>query len=118
MDESLPPVSEIMDHELWTEAQAFSGKRLRRIEKVTFDREQQAKSITEVFHLIGGVPRFAAWADRNPGFFYTKLLTKLLPQAATVTHEGSVNILYRPAIPPSPLDGDPIVTVEATECLE
>ena len=62
----------------------------------------------EAFDVIGGVPRFAMWADQNPSDFY-KMYAKTLPQNIDVTGE----ITIRPALPPSPLD-DPIdVTPES-----
>jgi hypothetical protein len=112
MDEQLPTVSNQFDT-LWDE-EVVLGKKLRRAPPKTFDRDEQAKAIVEVFHAIGGVPRFAHWANEHPGYFYTKLLTKTLPSQTNVTHDGSVSIVYRPSIAPGPLDGEqPAQALEA-----
>jgi len=45
--------------------------------KVSRKRLEQA--FLSAFELIGGVPRLALWADKNPGQFYS-LSAKLFPQ--------------------------------------
>lgn len=44
------------------------------------NRQSIVEEFNEVFQLIGGVPRLALWADKNPSQFYT-LYSKLLPAA-------------------------------------
>ena len=112
MDENLPVVGEI---QLWEEQNVFGGSRLKRMPQRRFDREQQAKDIVEVFHMIGGVPRLAHWANDHPGYFFTKLLPKVLPQASTLVNQGSMNVVFQQAIPPSPLDDAPPLDVPFTE---
>lgn len=43
-------------------------------------RQTIVEEFNEVFQLVGGVPRLALWADKNPGQFYA-LYSKLLPAA-------------------------------------
>lgn len=45
-----------------------------------------AKAFEQAFELIGGVPRLALWADRNPSKFYA-MFSKMIP--ATV--QGQIN---------------------------
>lgn len=42
------------------------------------DRVSVREGFERAFQMIGGVPRLALWADRNPTLFYT-LYAKLLP---------------------------------------
>jgi hypothetical protein len=43
-----------------------------------------------VFGDIGGRERFAEWADKNPGDFYTKVFVKLMPRHIEVEEKKSV----------------------------
>lgn len=82
----------------------------RQFAKPTKAKHKLLAAADEAFDMIGGVPRFALWADTNPTDFY-KLYAKTLPQNIDVTGE----ITIRPALPPSPLD-DPIdVTPERAD---
>lgn len=117
MDENLPIVSDVMDT-LWDEPSHPSGKKLKLAKVPKFDREEQAKSVVRAYHAMGGDARFAHWAHEYPAFFYSKIWSKLLPSQAQVHHEGSINVVYRPAIPPSPLDGDQPPVVLSTTKLE
>jgi hypothetical protein len=47
-------------------------------------------SILEVFKRLGGVDGMAAWAQDNPGEFYSRIYAKLLPKQVDVDHSGSV----------------------------
>ena len=49
--------------------------------------QKAARAFQQAFELIGGVPRLALWADRNPDKFYT-LYSKLVPQTAEVEVKG------------------------------
>lgn len=51
--------------------------------------------VDTVFQMIGGPERLAAWADRNPGEFYTKVWAKGMakPLAIEVTDTGSLEDL-------------------------
>jgi hypothetical protein len=93
---------------LWSEEAALGGRLIRKSPK-GLDREEMGKSIMEVFHAVGGVPRLAHWANENYGYFATKLLPKLLPQdKQALVNQGTLNITYIAAIPESPLDAAPI----------
>jgi len=58
----------------------------------------------DTFDLIGGVPRLAIWADKNPGEFFTKIWAKTIQTQQQNEHSGVIEI--RSAIPRSPLDGE------------
>ena len=45
----------------------------------TVSRKRLEQAFLSAFELIGGVPRLALWADKNPGQFYA-LSAKLFPQ--------------------------------------
>lgn len=63
-------------------------------------------AIQETFELIGGVPRMAVWADKEPGEFY-KLLGKQIPgMVQQLNFNGPTQINITPALARSPLDGD------------
>jgi len=114
MDEGLPVTSNLYLDGLWSEEAALGGRLIRKQPK-TLDREEMGKSIMEVFHAVGGVPRLAHWANENYGYFATKLLPKLLPQdKQALVNSGTLNITYIAAIPESPLDVSP-TPVESTE---
>jgi len=68
------------------------------------NRRQVVNSFMDAFHLIGGVPRLAYWADSHPTEFY-KLYARLLPSQATkdVAETNERRIIH--AIPPTELDG-------------
>lgn len=48
--------------------------------------------VMAVFEQIGGVQRFASWADQNPTDYYTKLLPKAMSRIAQVDHSVSVTL--------------------------
>lgn len=64
-------------------------------------------ALAEAFEIVGGVPRLALWADRNPTEFY-KILGKQVPaliqNAVQVNATGPVTIVS--ALPRSYLDGE------------
>lgn len=45
-----------------------------------------ARAFEQAFELIGGVPRLALWADRNPSKFYA-MFSKMIPS----TVQGNIN---------------------------
>jgi hypothetical protein len=112
MDEALPAPPVFLDG-LWNEDQVLGGRLIVRKPK-TFNREEQAKSIVAAFHAIGGDARLAHWANEHPGYFFTKLFPKILPQPSAVqVNAGSLNVIYQAAIPPSKLDEPPPPPIEA-----
>lgn len=58
-------------------------------------RVQVVNAFIDAFGLIGGVPRFALWADENETEFY-KLWSKLAPRQveAEVQHDGGLTIQH------------------------
>lgn len=63
-------------------------------------------ALQETFELIGGVPRMAFEADKNPMEFY-KLWGKQIPGVVQqMNFNGPTQINIQPALPRSPLDGD------------
>lgn len=48
--------------------------------------------VLSAFEMIGGLPRFARWADGNPTDFYTKLFPKIVARSQQIDHTGSLTI--------------------------
>lgn len=48
-----------------------------------YSKQSVKENFESAFQLIGGVPRLALWADKNPTQFFT-LYAKLLPAASSV----------------------------------
>lgn len=69
------------------------------------------RATAEVFEIIGGVPRFALWADQNPDKFYS-LCGKTIPGVVAQTNlnlSGNVTIvsaLGPPKNEQEPLEGE------------
>lgn len=70
-----------------------------------FNRQDVVNAFQRTFDMIGGVPRMALWADKNPDKFYA-LYSRLLPSAAiNIGQNSQVTIVH--AIGPTPLDEHP-----------
>lgn len=67
------------------------------------NRRQVVTSFIDCFHLIGGVPRMAYWADTHPTEFY-KLYSRLLPSQATKDVDDTSKRVIIHAVPKSALD--------------
>lgn len=67
------------------------------------NRRQVTTSFIDCFHLIGGVPRMAYWADKHPTEFY-KLYARLLPSQATKDVDDTSKRIIIHAVPKSALD--------------
>lgn len=67
------------------------------------NRRQVVTSFIDCFHLIGGVPRMAYWADNHPTEFY-KLYARLLPSQATKDVDDTSKRVIIHAVPKSALD--------------
>ena len=67
------------------------------------NRRQVTTSFIDCFHLIGGVPRMAYWADTHPTEFY-KLYARLLPSQATKDVDDTAQRVIIHAVPRSKLD--------------
>lgn len=48
--------------------------------------------VQAAFEMIGGLPRFASWADDNPTDFYTKLFPKMISRSQQVDVSGTLTI--------------------------
>lgn len=68
-----------------------------------FNRAQVVQAFDNAFHLIGGVPRLAVWADENPKEFF-KLYAKLLPSQSSSSLGESTDIVIKHVLPKSKLD--------------
>jgi hypothetical protein len=68
-----------------------------------FNRAQVVQAFDNAFHLIGGVPRLAVWADENPKEFF-KLYAKLLPSQSSSSLGESTDIIIKHVLPKSKLD--------------
>jgi hypothetical protein len=66
------------------------------------DREVVSVAMHSAFHLIGGVPALASWADLNKEKFYN-LWIKLLP-SETQTPVGNFQFNFQTPIPETPSD--------------
>jgi hypothetical protein len=68
-----------------------------------YSRKQVEQAILETFELVGGITRFAHWANdpENYGEF-VKVWAKIAPKEAA--QEGGAVIEYRSNVPPSPLN--------------
>lgn len=51
--------------------------------------KRAASAFAQAFELIGGVPRLALWADRNPDKFYP-LFARLIPQPAQSPNDAPI----------------------------
>lgn len=74
--------------------------------KVGLTREEVEVRFHLAFELIGGVERFALWADANPTEFY-RIYGKMLPSADVQQPQQQaiqINLAGGMAIPESPLD--------------
>lgn len=82
-------------------------QKINRIPRKADKRQRFMTALAEAFEVVGGVPRLALWADRNPTEFY-KILGKQVPalvqNAVQVNANGPVTIVS--ALPPSFLDGE------------
>ena len=61
-------------------------------------------AIHDVFHLIGGVPAMADWAQKNPDKFYPMFAKLTTSPAHQPRSDNAVTIEH--ALPESKLDGD------------
>lgn len=92
-------------------AKATNG--MNRVPRKYAQKERFMSAMSEAFEIIGGVPRLALWADRNPTEFY-KILSKQIPglvqSSFSIKANGPVTIVS--AIPESFLDAEPSKVIE------
>jgi hypothetical protein len=81
-------------------------KSLTSLPRKPFDRQKVINAFEEAFELVGGVPRLALWADKNPTEFY-RIFGKLLPTSSQqdIVAKGEFRIIT--ALEASPLDEIP-----------
>ena len=72
-----------------------------------FSRLGLASDINNVFQMIGGVPRMALWANKNPDKFFTQVLPKLLPSTSLNITGDNTKVEIVHALPATPLDDHP-----------
>lgn len=53
--------------------------------------KKAAEAFQQAFDLIGGVPRLALWADKNPDAFFS-LYSKLIPSSVKAEVSGTIKI--------------------------
>jgi hypothetical protein len=73
------------------------------------DREVVSTAMHTAFELIGGVPAFVVWAQKNPKDFYN-MWSKLMPSEQT-TPVAQTQIVFNSQIPSNALDR---VSLDAT----
>jgi hypothetical protein len=75
----------------------------RRLRKPTL-KQSLLEKYREALDLIGGVPRLAIMADEDPQKFMDQMIA--LEKSAQVKKVDHSVRFIRPALPPTPLDGD------------
>jgi hypothetical protein len=75
-----------------------------RLDSVKRSPRRTNNAVHDAFDLIGGVPRLAVWADKNPGEFFTKLLPKTLQTHQQQEHSGVITIVSK--VPRTAIDGE------------
>ena len=51
------------------------------------------QAVDEVFHNIGGVPTFTAWAENNQNDFY-KMFAKSIPVDVSLKSDNTLHVIY------------------------
>lgn len=95
------------DKESWAKHMAEMGGEAAPTSRLSLPRELNRRQVTtsfmDCFHLIGGVPRMAYWADTHPTEFY-KLYARLLPSQATKDVDDTSKRVIIHAVPKTDLD--------------
>lgn len=80
-----------------------------------FNRMDVVNAFQNAFHMMGGVPRLALWANQNPDKFYP-LYARLMPSTSiNISTEGN-KLVIEHAVPASPLDNfDELMPKDAEE---
>jgi hypothetical protein len=68
-----------------------------------FRRQKVAEVYDEVFELIGGVRRFALWANMNETEYY-KMFGRMLPTGQQDDKNASSELVIKHVLPPTRLD--------------
>lgn len=95
-----------MDTPAKVEPQFLTEEEFKALEKPagrsSFKKEDIFDAFGEAFHLVGGVPRLALWAEENPSKFFPTLARMATSNAVNI--QNNTAVVIRPALPPSPLD--------------
>ena len=127
--ENLPALNDIIpETEMSAHAQKILAYARRQSTKGISKAQMQrdiVKQFQQVFQMIGGLPRFALWADQNPDAFYqhySKLLPATLRQehlqdsntdpGALTLEELCARVQRRLAAPLPPTDPDPDTPIQ------
>jgi len=78
--------------------------------------QKAANAFQHAFELIGGVPRLALWADKNPSAFFA-LYSKLIPSTVQAQVSASIKI-DAPWMNPNRLAYMDQTTIDVTPALE
>jgi hypothetical protein len=65
------------------------------------NRRQVVSTILETFHLVGGINKFAVWAQENPDQFYA-MWSKQAPKSEDLSDGGALKVIH--VVPRSALD--------------
>lgn len=79
----------------------------------TKDREFVSDGLQVAFDLMGGIPRLAKWAHKNPTYYY-KLWAKLLPEAQKHDQGPAIVPVFH-NVPASALDMTDIIDTDDTD---
>lgn len=91
----------VMDETFHAMVQSEQSLRVPRSQ--SFTRKDVVKAFSDAFHLIGGVPRLAVWANAHPTEFF-KLYARLLPSQASSALGETNELVVRHVLPRSALD--------------
>lgn len=102
MDEETPNLPAVLTSTEVEEIARFYD--VSRLESIKRSPRRTNNAVHDAFDLIGGVPRLAVWADKNPGEFFTKLLPKTMQTHQQQEHSGEIRIIS--AVPRTAIDGE------------
>lgn len=100
-DENLPVAAPLQSEEVDEIARFYDVSRLERVKR---SPRRTNTAVQDAFDLIGGVPRLAVWADKNPGDFYTKIYAKTMSSHREEEHSGVITIISK--VPRTAIDGE------------
>lgn len=82
----------------------------RRTGKITrlYSRREIEQQILETFELVGGISRFARWANEEENYeAFLNMWVKIAPKEQAVEQAGQV-LQYQSLVPQSPLNRQPV----------
>ena len=91
------------------EANPLQASKVTPVKKIDgFSRMDVVKAFAQAFDMIGGVPRLALWANRNPDKFFP-LYAKMLPSTSININTDGDKLVIEHAFPKTALDEHPTV---------